>query len=49
MLWFEYRNELAERQRKGLPMHDSDNATELTPQQSAAHVAGLMSRFSGKK
>lgn len=48
-LWFEHRNELAERQRQGLPMHDSDNADELTPAQSAAYVAGIFTQLSARR
>lgn len=48
-LFFEHRNDMADRQRQGLPMHDSDSATELTPEQSAEHVTAVMNLFSRKQ
>lgn len=48
-LWFEHRNDLAERQAKGLPMHDSDAAEEMTPEQSAAHVMGVFNQMAASR
>ncbi len=48
-LFFEYRNELAEKQREGLSMHDSDNAEDLTPSESAQHVHTLFSQVIARR
>ena len=44
-LWFEHRNDMAERQQKGLPMHDSDAADELTPEDSVQQVHAVFGQL----
>lgn len=47
-LWFEWRNDMAERQRLGMPMHDSDAADELTPDESAKHVQAIFGQLAAR-
>lgn len=48
MLWFEYQQEIADRARQGLPMHDTETAEEMTPEESAAHVHGLIAQLNAR-
>ncbi len=45
MLYFEHQNDMAERQRQGLPMHDGDAADDMTPEQSAQHVTAIFGQI----
>jgi hypothetical protein len=41
MLWFERRDEMAERARKGQPLDDTEYADEMTPEETAAHLSAI--------
>lgn len=49
MLWFEWRSEVAERQRKGLPMHDGDAADEMTPEESMDHIRNIAAQLNARR
>jgi len=49
MLWFEWRIEIADRARKGLSMHDGDDADEMTPEESEKHMRNLMTQLQKRK
>ena len=48
MLWFEWRTDMAERARKGLPMHDTDEADEMTTEARAAHLHTIRAQLQRK-
>jgi hypothetical protein len=41
MEWFAWRHDMAERASDGRPAYDPDDADDMTPAESAAHVSAL--------
>ena len=49
LLYWEHQNDMAERQREGLSMHDGDNAEDMTQEESVRHVTAIFSQLAAKK
>lgn len=47
--WFAWRIEMAERARKNLPMHDTDDADDMTPEESETHMRALMAQLQQRR
>jgi hypothetical protein len=38
MLWHEHKADMEERARKGEPLHDTDEADDMTPEETVNHL-----------
>jgi len=45
MFWFELRQDMAERARTGRPLIDPDDADDMTPRETTAHLLAFAKQF----
>lgn len=49
MIWFEWRDDMAKRARKGLPANDTESAEEMTPAESIAHIHAAAEQLNARR